>query len=54
MDAISYLADLSSMLTKFLTQRAGRLSSVTTNLNGPDFASSGAPFIVSAMITSPE
>src|SRR5580704_16777666 len=48
------LADFSSTLTRFRTQRAGRLSSVTTNLNGPDFGSSASPFIVSATITSPE
>src|SRR5208282_6423998 len=54
MNLANYLADLSSMLTRLRTHRAGRLSSVTTSLNGPDFSSSGCPFIVSATITSPE
>jgi len=37
--ALSYCAPFTSITTKFLTPLAGLLSSVTTNLNGPDRAS---------------
>lgn len=49
----NYLADFNSRLTKFRTHRAGRLSSLTTSLKGPDFASSGCPLMVLATMTSP-
>jgi hypothetical protein len=51
--SFNHSATLTSTLTKFRTPRAGLLSSVATNRNGPDRASSGFPSIVSATITSP-
>ena len=48
-----YGTDFSSIVVRFRTDRAGRLSSVTTSLYGPECASSGLPSIASATSTSP-
>ena len=45
--------DFNSIVVRLRTERAGRLSSVTTSFNGPECASRGWPFIVSAIRTSP-